>query len=101
MFESDQNDLQDEIAELSQPGPGGKASAHLNDPSFYEEEPPEDAQAPKPKKPFPLVLVGFVVLAIVIAALFFMNKPKPDASRPAADMGPGIVAASGLRGHLV
>jgi hypothetical protein len=102
MFESDQNDLQDEIAELSQPGSGGEPSAHLNDPSIYEEEPPEDAHAPKPaRKPFPLVLVGFMALAVVVAAMFFINKPKPDPSQPAGDMGPGIVAASGLRGHLV
>jgi hypothetical protein len=102
MLDSDQNDLQDEIAELSQPGPDGKPSAHLNSPSLYEAEPPEESQPPKPsKKPFPLVLAGFVVLVLVVIAIFFMNKPKPDPSQPTGDMGPGIVAASGLRGHLV
>jgi hypothetical protein len=100
MFESDQHDPHDYIAEASH---SGSSSSHqeLHDPSFYDEEAPE-ALISKPKRTFPLVLVGFGVLAALIVALLFMNKPKQEAtSQPAGDLGPGVVAASGLRGHLI
>lgn len=102
MFESDQNDLQDEIAELSQPGPSGNTTeGELHDASFYSQEEHDPTTPQMTKKPFPLVLVGFGVLALIVVALLFMNRPKPDTTTPAGDLGQGINAASGLRGHLV
>src|SRR6201998_218684 len=77
----------------------------------YEEEEPEEfvdpaekaavEEPPKKKKPINFVLIGGFA-ALVIFGIFIVmsgNKPKVDAPPP-GDMGPGIVAAAGLRGHL-
>ena len=103
MFESDQHDPHDEIAEVSHSGSSSSnLNAELHDPSLYSEEEPEEAPKTKARKPFPIVLVGFGVLAAFIVVLIYMNKPKQEANaQPAGDLGPGVVAASGLRGHLI
>src|SRR6476469_9437039 len=103
MFESDQHDPHDEIAEVSHSGTSStNPNAELHDPSFYNEEEPEGSPIVKARKPFPIVLVGFGVLAAFIVVLIYMYKPKQEAtSQPAGDLGPGVVAASGLRGHLI
>jgi hypothetical protein len=56
---------------------------------------------PSPKKkPNFLLIGGFAALIIfAIFAVMTVNKPKVDAPPP-GDLGPGIVAVSGLRGHL-
>ncbi len=47
-----------------------------------------------------LLLGGFAALVVfAIFVLMTMNKPKDD-TPPPGDLGPGIVAADGLRGHL-
>jgi len=103
MFESDQHDPHDEIAEVSHSGSSSSnLNAELHDPSLYSEEEPEEAPKTKARKPFPIVLVGFGVLAAFIVVLIYMNKPKQEANaQPAGDLGPGVVTASGLRGHLI
>lgn len=60
----------------------------------------EIKQPPPKKKPPVLLLGGFAALTVfAIFALMTMNKPK-DNTPPPGDLGPGIVAADGLRGHL-
>src|SRR6266568_1847492 len=86
MFESDQHEPHDELEDVGESG-HSPSRAELHDPSFYEteeDEPAEGAVTVK-KKQFPLVL----------------NRPKPAETAAPGDMGPGISAASGLRGHLV
>jgi hypothetical protein len=60
-----------------------------------EEEPP-----PKKKKPNLLLIGGFAALA-AFAVFVFMTASRPKQNTPPpGDLGPGIVAVSGLRGHL-
>ncbi len=63
------------------------------------EQPPAVEPPPK-KKPNILLLGGFAALIVFgIFVLMTMNKPKDDTPAP-GDLGPGIVAVDGLRGHL-
>ena len=59
------------------------------------------AVAPPPKKKPPVLLLGGFAALIVFAifVVMTMNKPKDDTPQP-GDLGPGIVAVAGLRGHL-
>ncbi|WP_348264232.1 hypothetical protein P8935_06790 [Telmatobacter sp. DSM 110680] len=61
----------------------------------------EKSAAEPPKKKPNFVLIGGFAALIVFAIFAFMtiNKPKVDAPQP-GDMGPGIFAVAGLRGHL-
>ncbi len=60
-----------------------------------------EEQKPLPKKkPNVLLLGGFAALIVFgVFVLMTMNKPK-DNTPPPGDLGPGIVAVDGLRGHL-
>jgi hypothetical protein len=62
----------------------------------------EEAKQPPPKKKPPILLLGgFAALVVFgIFVLMTVNKPKDD-TPPPGDLGPGIVAVDGLRGHLV
>ncbi|HMG87378.1 MAG TPA: hypothetical protein VK574_16720 [Terracidiphilus sp.] len=61
-----------------------------------EDEPPP----PLKRKPNVLLLGGFGALIVFgIFVLMTMNKPKEN-TPPPGDLGPGIVAVDGLRGHL-
>ena len=61
----------------------------------------EAKQPPPKKKPPVLLLGGFAALIVFgIFVAMTMNKPKEDSTPPPGDLGPGIVAADGLRGHL-
>jgi hypothetical protein len=61
----------------------------------------EEKQPPPKKKPPVLLLGGFAALIVFgIFVAMTMNKPKEDATPPPGDLGPGIVAVDGLRGHL-
>jgi hypothetical protein len=63
------------------------------------ERPPVEPPPPK-RKPNVLLLGGFAALIVfAIFVLMTMNKPK-DNTPPPGDLGPGIVAVDGLRGHL-
>jgi hypothetical protein len=119
MFESDQSDLHDEIAELKQSAPAAaKPQTAVPDPSFYEapeshlaeshvhaDEGPLSAENPEKakakKKPFPFVIAGAGVLALFVLGLLLMSKPKKGDEPMPGDLGPGVSASSGLRGHLV
>ena len=129
MFESDQHEFDEEYAEISHPAPPSpkapaavpaSAAVAVEEPPVSEEPEPEPEQetpevdevpefvdpaekAPPPpeKKKISWVLiagagglVGFLILVLLTL------KPKQNAMPP-GDLGPGIVAASGLRGHLV
>ncbi len=60
----------------------------------------EEQGPPPKKKPNVLLLGGFAALvAFGIFVVMTMNKPKDD-TPPPGDLGPGIVAVDGLRGHL-
>jgi hypothetical protein len=71
--------------------------AEFTDPAERQEEPPP----PPPKKGLPLWLMGgfAALVAFAVFVVYTATKPKDNAPPP-GDMGPGIVAASGLRGHL-
>jgi len=111
MFESDQSDLHEEIAELRQSAPAAvQPRPESLDPSFYEAKENE----PKPiennlseekeetkKKPFPFLLLSFGAVAIIVLALLFLTRPKKTDGPLPGDLGPGIVAQAGLRGHLL
>jgi hypothetical protein len=103
MFESDQHEPHDEVEESG--GSGSSSSpSKLHDPSFYEtddDQPGADGVIEVKKKPFPLVIVGLLLLAVAVAAVLVLNRPKPADTPAPGDMGPGVSAASGLRGHLV
>jgi hypothetical protein len=61
----------------------------------------EEQKPPPKKKPNVLLLGGFAALIVFgIFVVMTMNKPKQDNTPPPGDLGPGIVAVSGLRGHL-
>ena len=61
----------------------------------------EAKQPPPKKKPPVLLLGGFAALIVFgIFVAMSMNKPKEDTTPPPGDLGPGIVAVDGLRGHL-
>lgn len=63
-------------------------------------EKPAEEPPPQKKKPNLILIGGFVALVIfAIFVVFTASKPKSDAPPP-GDLGPGIVAAAGLRGHL-
>jgi len=65
-------------------------------------DPAEQQQLParSKKKPNVMILGGFAALVIfAIFVVYSTTRPKDDAPPP-GDMGPGIVAVSGLRGHL-
>jgi hypothetical protein len=71
--------------------------AEFTDPAERQEE----LQPPPPKKGLPIWMIGgfAALIAFAIFVVYTATKPKDNAPPP-GDMGPGIVAASGLRGHL-
>jgi hypothetical protein len=63
-------------------------------------DPAEGQERPAAKKkPNLLIFVAFGALVLAAIVAFTLARPKDNAP-PQGDMGPGIVAASGLRGHL-
>lgn len=121
MFESDQHEFDEEYTEAAHPAPpSAKTTASptaVAEPIVEEpeEEPAHDQfeeqqefvdpaerppAAPPQKKPMNLILYGgFGVLALFGIFILFSSKSKTDGPPP-GDLGPGIVAVSGLRGHL-
>ena len=73
----------------------------------YEEQEPEEFEdpaerrtpPPEKKKPNLMLFAGFAALVIFAVVGFLLIRPK-DNTPQAGDLGPGIVAADGLRGHL-
>ena len=66
---------------------------------FVDSAEQPEAEPPR-KKPNFILIGGFAALIVfAIFVVMTMSKPKADAPRP-GDLGPGIVAAAGLRGHL-
>lgn len=62
------------------------------------EEPPPPLQ---PKKGIPIWMMGGLAVLIGFAVLIVYTATKPkDNAPPPGDMGPGVVQAAGLRGHL-
>jgi hypothetical protein len=61
----------------------------------------EEIPPPPPKKNFPIWMIGgfAVLIGFAIFVVYTSTKPKDNAPPP-GDMGPGIVANAGLRGHL-
>jgi hypothetical protein len=110
MFESDQSDLHEEIAELRQQSPKAAVNpqADVRDSSFYEREDeeesednfPEDREETK-KKQFPFLMFGAGALAIIVVLVLFVSKPKKTDAPPPGDLGPGVSAQAGLKGHLL
>ena len=131
MFESDQHEFDEEYAEISHPAPPSpKASvaaavaapAAVAEPPVAEEpesevveeepseemddvpefvDPAEKPPGPPEKKKINWVLIaGAVGVVLFLLLVVFTLKPKQNTAPP-GDLGPGIVAASGLRGHLL
>lgn len=65
------------------------------DPAEQPEQPPEK------KKPNLMIFGGFAALIIFAVVAFTMARPKDNNAPSPGDLGPGIVAPAGLRGHLV
>jgi hypothetical protein len=90
--EEEEENEQDDLDELDAP------SQDLQD--YLDPAEQEPAPVAPKKKPNLLLLAGSALL--VVFAIFFVytaTRPKENAAAP-GDMGPGIVAVSGLRGHL-
>ena len=130
MFESDQHEFDEEYAEISHPAPPSPkapaavavaAPVAVEEPPVIEEpepkaeeeapeeieevpefvDPAEKPPAPPEKKKINWVLIaGAVGLVLFLLLVVLTLKPKQN-SAPPGDLGPGIVAASGLRGHLL
>lgn len=89
-----------------EPTVGEDSEAQEEEPEENQEE-VEDYVDPAEKKPEPpkrkkpnLVLIGAAAAIVGIAVLVMLTyKPKENVPVP-GDLGPGIVAVSGLRGHL-
>ena len=62
---------------------------------------PAEGELPPPqrKRPNVVLIGGFALLTIFAVVAFYLARPKPSTLQ-AGDMGPGVVATSGLRGHL-
>ena len=69
------------------------------EPEEYFDPAERQEQPPAKKKPNLLIFAGFGALVIFAIVAFTMARPK-DNTPQAGDLGPGIVAADGLRGHL-
>lgn len=74
--------------------------------AYEEQENEEFVDAAERKTPLPpkkqpnlMLYAGFAALAIFGIVAFYLVRPKQNTPQ-AGDMGPGIVAADGLRGHL-
>lgn len=121
MFESDQNEPHDELAELAQSTPAEpenapespeasqepSAETEPQELSTFESEADEEPieggppQPPRRKGGMGLAVLAFAIVAAFVAFLLFANRPKQPDAPPPGDLGPGVSAASGLRGHLV
>lgn len=66
------------------------------DPAEKKEEPPP----PKKKLTNYLLIGGFAVVAIFGAFIVYTATRPKDNAPPPGDLGPGVVASAGLRGHL-
>jgi hypothetical protein len=71
------------------------------EPETEEFEDPAERRTPPPekKKPNLMLFAGFAALVIVAVVGFLLIRPKDNTPQP-GDLGPGIVAPAGLRGHL-
>lgn len=69
-------------------------------PEFVDAAEQEPAPPPKKKTPNLLLMGGAAVLVIFAIFVVYTATKAKDNAPPPGDMGPGIVAASGLRGHL-
>jgi len=105
MSESDRSDLHEEIAELRQ---SAKPQAQSGDTSFYETNVEEDFGTHFPgeiietkKKQFPYLIFGAGALAIMIVALLYLTRTKKADEPLPGDLGQGVSAVAGLRGHLL
>jgi hypothetical protein len=59
----------------------------------------EEAPPPPRKKPNVVLLAGSAALVLFTIFVIYTARPKQN-TPPPGDLGPGIVAAAGLRGHL-
>ena len=65
----------------------------------YHDPAENKAKPPAKKKPNLLLIAGFGALVVSAIVAFTLLRPKDNTPAP-GDLGPGIVAADGLRGHL-
>ena len=103
MSESEQHEPHDQT-----PGPGQTNPSESNPESpvaplaAQEAETGSSIEAAAPKKSgFALIMLALGAIAVIVIALIFTSKPKANPDNPSTDLGPGVFAAAGLRGHLV
>lgn len=71
----------------------------FTDPAEHALEELPVAQPPKNKIPIWMIAGFAALIAFAIFIVYTATKPKDNAPPP-GDMGPGVVASAGLRGHL-
>ncbi len=109
MFESDESDLHAETAELKQSAPAAvMPQVEVHDASFYETKEHQDVKSDSPveivetkKKKFPFLLFGIGTIGIMVVFLLFLTRPKKADEPLPGDLGPGVSAQTGLKGHLI
>ncbi len=86
---------------VEEPGEEEHEESEETEQEEYVDTAEKPVVAPPPKKKPPVLLIGGFAAVIVFAIFVLMtvNKPK-DNTPPPGDLGPGIVAVDGLRGHL-
>lgn len=66
---------------------------------YYGQTEEEPAPPPKRRKPNMVLFAGFGALVLFTIFVIYTARPKQNTAPP-GDLGPGIVADAGLRGHL-
>jgi hypothetical protein len=79
-----------------------EAAHEETEPEEYVDSAEKPVVAPPPAKKKPnLVLIGGFAAVVVFAIFVVITASRPKANAPPpGDLGPGIVAVAGLRGHL-
>lgn len=88
------------VVEPEEEQPEAPESEEAEQEDFVDPAEKPVVKPPQKKKPNLMLIGGFAVLVLFAAfVLITVSRPKTNAPPP-GDLGPGIVAVAGLRGHL-